>query len=325
MDGNLLYRRLTYAAAALALAVVVLGAYVRLSDAGLGCPDWPACYGHLTVGDAMAHMDQVDARYPGQPLQPGKAVKEMVHRYVAGTLGAVVLALVLLGWRQKRNQALLIMLTVLILFQSLLGMWTVTLKLQPLVVTGHLAGGMSVLALLWWLLLDARPVPRRETASHLRPYAVFGLLLLAVQSLLGGWTSSHYAGLACTGFPGCNGQWWPQVDYAAGFGRSWGIGEIDAAGLAAIQWIHRLGALVVMLYLGSLTWASREAAPKIALAVVLLLLLQIAIGIGNVVYGLPLSLAEAHNAGAALLLLAVVTLNYRFARASGAASMAEPS
>lgn len=312
---NTLYRRLTYVAAGLALMVVVLGAYVRLSSAGLGCPDWPECYGHLTVGAAEAHISQIDARYPDRPLQPAKADKEMVHRYAAGTLGLLVLALVLLGWR-RRAHGLPLMLSALIIFQALLGMWTVTLKLKPAVVTAHLIGGMSVLALLWWLLLDARAAPAIRsiaTARRLRPYAIAGLVLLGVQIFLGGWTSSHYAGLACTGFPGCNGHWWPHADYAAGFGTR----PIDGTGLIAIQWVHRLGALTVLLYLGALAIGGRRLIPYTSLAVGLLLLLQVAIGIGNVLAGLPLPLAAAHNAGAALLLLAVVTLNHRLAHAAG--------
>lgn len=310
-----LYRRLTYVAAALALVVVVLGAYVRLSAAGLGCPDWPECYGHLTVGAAEAHVNQIDARFPNRPLQPAKAIKEMVHRYAAGTLGLLVLALVLLGWR-RRSHGLPLVLSALIIFQALLGMWTVTLKLKPVIVTAHLIGGMSTLALLWWLLLDVRPVPAAASiaaARRLRPFAIIGLLLLAGQILLGGWTSSHYAGLVCTGFPGCNGHWWPHADYLAGFGTR----PLDGAGLVAIQWVHRLGALTVLLYLGAVAVGSRRVTPRIALAVGLLLLLQVAIGIGNVLTGLPLPLAAAHNAGAALLLLAVVTLNHRLAHSAG--------
>lgn len=310
-----IYRRLTYLAVALALVVVVLGAYVRLSDAGLGCPDWPACYGHLTVGGAEAHASQVDARYPNRPLEPAKAIKEMVHRYAAGTLGLLVLMLVVLGWWRKRHQTLLTILAGLILFQALLGMWTVTMKLDPLVVTGHLIGGMSVLAMLWWLLLDNRyrkllaagMSPSSTVTFRMRLFAGIGLVLLAAQIVLGGWTSTNYAGLACSGFPTCNGQWWPNADYGAAFGPH----AMDGAGLIAIQWVHRLGALVVLIYLGALVITVRRVAPRLALAVGILLLLQISLGIGNVLDGLPLPMADAHNAVAALLLLSVIALNHR--------------
>lgn len=321
-EMNTLYRRLVYSATALALVVVILGAYVRLSAAGLGCPDWPECYGHLTVGAAEAHISQIDSHFPLRPLQPAKAIKEMVHRYAAGTLGLLVLALALIGWRRRRH-GLPLILSALIIFQALLGMWTVTLKLNPVIVTAHLIGGMSVLALLWWLLLDIRPVPAVPATAtrHLRIYAIIGLVLLAAQILLGGWTSSHYAGLACTGFPACSGRWWPHADYSAGFG----IRPIDGAGLIAIQWAHRLGALTLLLYLGSLAICIRRVMPYTGLAVGLLLLLQVSIGIGNVLTGLPLPLAAAHNAGAALLLLAVVTLNHRLAYAAGATPQGELS
>jgi cytochrome c oxidase assembly protein subunit 15 len=190
-------------------------------------------------------------------------------------------------------------------------MWTVTLGLKPLVVTAHLVGGMSVLALLWLLWLEAQPEPRTAN-DGLRPFAVFGLVLLAAQIILGGWTSSHYAGLACTGFPACNGEWWPQADFAAGFGER----TLNSAGLIAIQWVHRLGAITVVLYLGWLAWRShRSSQPvrQIGTVIALLLSLQFTIGIANVLTRLPLPLATAHNAIAALLLLALVTLNQRLA------------
>jgi len=327
------YRRLTYLAVALALVVVVLGAYVRLSDAGLGCPDWPACYGHLTVGGAEAHASQIDARYPNQPLEPAKAIKEMVHRYAAGTLGLLVLMLVVLGWWGKRHQALLTILAGLILFQALLGMWTVTMKLKPLVVTGHLLGGMTVLGMLWWLLLDNRyrkllsagMSPSSTVTFGMRLFAGLGLVLLVGQIFLGGWTSTNYAGLACSGFPTCNGQWWPNADYADAFGTH----AMDGAGLVAIQWLHRLGALVVLIYLGALAITVRRVTPWLALAVGVLLLLQVSLGIGNVLYELPLPMADAHNAVAALLLLSVIALNHRLnyplTHATGGASTGELS
>jgi len=149
-----MYRRLSYLA--LALVVVVLGAYVPLADAGLGCPDWPGCYGHLTVASAQANATQVNALYPDQPLEAGKALKEMVHRYAAGTLGLLGLMLVVIGWWRKHHQMLLTLLGGLILFQAALGMWTITMQLKPLVVTAHLIGEMTVLAMLWRILLDNR-------------------------------------------------------------------------------------------------------------------------------------------------------------------------
>ena len=309
MGGLSLYRGVTGLAVVLALTVVVLGAYVRLSAAGLGCPDWPGCYGYLSAAQAEAHAGQIATRFPEQPLQADKAAKEMLHRYVAGTLGLLVLAVAVLAWRSGRGRTLPLLLVGLIVFQALLGMWTVTLLLKPLVVTAHLLGGMAVLALLWWLWLDSRAPPTGMRWMPLRPLAVIGLLLVAGQILLGGWTSAHYAGLACSGFPTCNGQWWPAGDYAAALGAK----PMDAAGLVAIQWLHRLGALVVVLIPGALALnCVRRGAVvgRIGWLLGLLLLLQVALGIGNVLTGLPLMLAAAHNAVAALLLLTLVSLNH---------------
>ncbi|WP_322520701.1 COX15/CtaA family protein [Guyparkeria halophila] len=317
-DGRT-YRRLTYLATILALVVVVLGAYVRLTDAGLGCPDWPGCYGHLTVSSAQANESQVNAMYPDQPLEAGKALNEMVHRYAAGTLGLLILMLVGIGWWYKRHRAILSTLAGLVVFQALLGMWTVTMLLKPLVVTAHLLGGMTVLSMLWWIWLDnrhrwlrqagAEPSPPSTVTSGMRWFAAVGLVLLIVQIFLGGWTSTNYAGLACSGFPTCNGQWWPDADYSNVFGLH-EVNDLHGAGLIAIQWLHRLGALAVFITLLALAIKASPIAPRLALAIGILLGAQIAIGVGNVLFGLPLPLADAHNAVAALLLLAVIALNH---------------
>ena len=317
-DGRV-YRRLTYLATILALVVVVLGAYVRLTDAGLGCPDWPGCYGHLTVSSAQANESQVNAMYPDQPLEAGKALNEMVHRYAAGTLGLLIMMLVGIGWWYKRHRALLSTLAALVVFQALLGMWTVTMLLKPLVVTAHLLGGMTVLSMLWWIWLDnrhrclrtagARPLPTSTVTPGLRWFAVIGLMLLIVQIFLGGWTSTNYAGLACSGFPACNGQWWPDADYGAVFGLH-EVHDLHGPGLIATQWLHRLGALAVFITLLALTIKASRVAPRLALAIGTLLGMQISLGIGNVLFGLPLAMADAHNAVAALLLLAVLALNH---------------
>lgn len=309
MGVTTFYRGLLGTAVALALVVVVFGAYVRLSDAGLSCPDWPGCYGQLTVSAALANPAHAAAHYPDTPLQPDKAHKEMVHRYIAAALGLLIVVIAFFAWRSGRAVRLPLLLLVLVLVQALLGMWTVTLGLKPLVVTAHLIGGMSVLALLWWLWLDTGPYPE-SGGEALRPYALFGLVLLVTQIVLGGWTSSHYAGLACSGFPDCNGAWWPQADFAAAFGGQ----PLSGAGLIAIHWSHRLGAVAVVLYLGWLAWRgfhSTRRVRRMAAAIVLLLLLQFALGIANVLTSLPLPLAAAHNAVAALLVLAVVTLIQR--------------
>jgi cytochrome c oxidase assembly protein subunit 15 len=314
-----IYRRLTYLATILALVVVVLGAYVRLTDAGLGCPDWPGCYGHLTVGAAQANQAQVNAMYPAQPLEADKALNEMVHRYAAGTLGLLVLMLAGIGWWYKRHRAVLSTLVGLVVFQALLGMWTVTMLLKPLVVTAHLLGGMTVLSMLWWIWLDNRqrrlreagasPLPLSTVPIGLRVFAVIGLVLLIVQIFLGGWTSTNYAGLACSGFPTCNGQWWPNADYGSVFGLH-EVNDLHGPGMIAIQWLHRLGALLVFVTLVALVATVSPVAPRLALVISVLLMLQVGLGIGNVLFGLPLAMADAHNAVAALLLLSMIALIY---------------
>lgn len=324
-----LFHRLTLLASLLALGVVVLGAYVRLSHAGLGCPDWPTCYGHLTVPQAERHIGQINEAYPNRPLQAPKAWKEMIHRYFAGTLGLLVLALaaVALVRRKQPGQAvaLPLFLLVLIVFQALLGMWTVTLLLTPLVVMGHLLGGLTTLALLWWLALRTGDyfTPAAAPASDgLRGWALLGLVILVCQIALGGWTSANYAALACgPDFPTCLGQWWPPMHFAAGFtlvhtpGIDYQGGVLSNSARAAIQMTHRIGALITFLYLGGLalkvTRSTRPPAQRaVGLILGLLLIVQVLLGIGNVVLGLPMAVAVAHNGVAALLLLAVVTLNH---------------
>ncbi|MGO8738514.1 COX15/CtaA family protein [Rhodoblastus sp.] len=292
------HRGLLIFTAVLAFCVVAIGAWVRLNAAGLGCPDWPACYGHLSAGGAAGDAARIDALYPSQPVIPAKAALEMLHRYLAGTLGLVVAASAFfVWWRGRRTMAAILVL--LVVFQALLGMWTVTRRLAPLAVTGHLLGGMSLLALLWWLALDAGAAASRWPRHRLFPWAAAGLALLFAQIALGAWTSSHHAGLACLGFPACDGSWLPDLSF----------------GPVAIQWSHRLGALTLLIVLGGLALMSKGAS-RAALAVGLLLLLQIALGAANVLSGLTPEISVAHTAGAALLLLALVTLVHRLNGAS---------
>ncbi|MCP5425191.1 MAG: COX15/CtaA family protein [Gammaproteobacteria bacterium] len=322
-----LFRRISLLAALLALGVVVLGAYVRLSDAGLGCPDWPGCYGHLVgVPESDQHVDQANAAYPDRPVEAPKAWKEMIHRYFAGTLGLLVLSLAIIAWRHRNESGqpvvLPLLLVGLIVFQALLGMWTVTLLLKPVIVMAHLLGGLTTLALLWWLVLRQGFLPTAdEDADWLRPWALLALILVVAQIALGGWTSANYAALACPDFPTCQTAWWPPMDFKEAFilwrglGISYEGGVLDNDARVAIHVMHRIGALVVFLYLGWLVWrvismARDRVLRGVGFVVGVLLLTQISLGIANVVLTLPLPVAVAHNAGAALLLLAVVTLNH---------------
>lgn len=312
-------RRLAGVAALLALLVIGLGAWVRLSDAGLGCPDWPGCYGHwLGVPATAQEHAAAAARFPERPPETAKAWKEMVHRYAAGGLGVLVLALFVGAWRRQRRpppaeSALL----ALVALQAALGMWTVTLLLKPVVVTAHLLGGMLTWSLLVSLALAPAPRVARGALRHLGTLAIVAIML---QIALGGWVSSNYAGLACPALPTCPGSdgtpaWWPAADWQHGFQFTRELGEtaagapLPAAALIAIHWAHRLGALAVLLAVGAFAaalLANRRTRPSGALLLGLLVL-QIALGIANVRWQLPLPVAVAHTLGAALLLAAALT------------------
>lgn len=322
------YTRLAFLAAALAFVVVVLGAYTRISDAGLGCPDWPACYGHITVPDTHAAIAKVDQQYPDRPVQPAKAWKEMIHRYFAGTLGLAILALAIIACVRRRREAaqpigLPLALVALVIFQAALGMWTVTLLLRPTIVMGHLLGGMTILSLLWLLALRSAGVLKLGDtweADWPRWLALAGLVVLACQIALGGWTSSNYAAYACPDFPTCQGQWWPQMDFKDAFvlwhqaGIDFQGGILSNSARAAIHVTHRLGAAATFIVLGATSLGFMLAAPSRVLKALgalvgLFLLAQIGLGISLVEFGFPVSIAAAHNGNAALLLLSAVTLN----------------
>jgi cytochrome c oxidase assembly protein subunit 15 len=317
-----MFHRLALIATALAFCVVVLGAYVRLTNAGLGCPDWPGCYGQIVV---PAAGDVAAERFPDRPLERGKAWREMTHRYAAATLGLLVLALAIVAVRRRREPhqplVLPLFLVALIAAQAWLGRLTVTLLLQPLVVMGHLLGGLTTLALLAWIALETRGSRAAPEDARLKWLAACGLVVLAAQIALGGWTSSHYAGLACPDFPTCLGRWWPDADFREGF-EPWRAqvadftgGTLEHPARVAIHLTHRIGALVTTIVLGTTVIAviirSRQSAPRrAAVAVALALIAQITLGISLVRLGLPLHAAVAHNAVAAVLLLGVVTMNH---------------
>jgi heme a synthase len=302
------FRRFALVGALLAACVVVLGAWVRLTDAGLGCPDWPGCYGHV---------------FPQTTHHFAEAVHEMVHRYFASTLGMIIASLLVWAWVDRRNPRQPV-LPVAILFllvcgQGALGMKTVTLLLQPLIVTAHLLGGLSTLALLWWLSMQPAPRQLTEKELGLRKFAVAGLIVLALQIALGGWTSSNYAAVACPDLPTCQNSWWPPMDYRGAFvlWRGLGIdyegGVLSNPARIAIHFTHRLGAIVAgsfLIGLGILIMARARWRRLRTLGAVLVLavLIQVSIGVSTVHWGVPLALATLHNAGAAFLVIVVVTL-----------------
>lgn len=320
--------RLALFAAFLALLVIVLGAYVRLSDAGLGCPDWPGCYGQLTWPAEPHEISQADEAFPERPVESDKAWKEMVHRYLAGALVLLVAWLNVLAWRRSdRDRGVRLIagaLFLLILFQAALGMWTVTLKLLPLVVMAHLLGGLATFSLLLWLAWrsgDPRPDAETRALTALRVPILAGLLILVAQLGLGGWTSANYAALACPDFPTCQGELWPDADYADGFVMWRGIGVdyeggvLDLRSRVAIHFAHRIGALVAFVFIGllALRLIARPVTRQDGLTLGALLVAQIVFGIQNVVLQLPLLNAVVHNATGALLLAMMLWLTYRSA------------
>ena len=294
------YRGLVVAALALAFVVVVVGAYVRLSDAGLGCPDWPMCYGRALPGD-IADRDAL-----------AKAWKEMGHRYLAGALGILILLIALISWTKGRCAGLATSILVLVVFQATLGMWTVTMLLKPAIVTAHLIGGMAILALLAWLVLSLGKHERGRGSVS----AALALAVVFVQIVLGGWVSANYAALACPDLPGCLGQALPPMNFADAFHVVRELGHtsegelLPREALTAIHWTHRMFAFVVVAVVGWAALSSFRKLPLLSLAAGCLLVVQFSLGIANVLAGLPLWLAAAHNAGAALLLLSLVVLNF---------------
>ena len=297
-------RRLALATLLVAFCVIVLGAYVRLSDAGLGCPDWPLCYGQPVPGDHLGG----DAR--------GRAWKEMAHRYLAGALGLLIVALLVLAWRRRQRVALAAALVVLVVFQATLGMWTVTLLLRPAIVTAHLLGGMTTLALLMWLFLSLGSHAAAPEMRRLRLPAAAALAAVAGQIALGGWVSANYAALACPDLPFCVGAAVPPTDFRAALqifrelGQTAAGERLPAAALTAIHWTHRVFSLVVAAAVGYACLKAFFSVKPLAIGIALLLALQFSLGVANVALGLPLPLAAAHNAGAALLLASLVVLNF---------------
>lgn len=295
--------------------VILVGVWTRLVDAGLGCPDWPGCYGRLVVPDAERAM----AHSPDAPLEAFKAWVEMIHRYVASALGLLVIALLVAGAGLRKQQGypwgVSLALLVVILLQGAFGAFTVTLKLWPQVVTMHLLGGLAVLLLFLWLHLrlrrfaagDAGEQPRRR----LTPLWGLATLLLLLQLALGGWVSSNYAGIACQGFPTCNSQWWPEMDWSEGFhltqtvGPNYLHGQLHADARVAIHQGHRIGALLLGLALLALAvrhWQEARLRPWLG-GLVLIYAMQLGLGIANVLMWLPLWLALLHTAGAVALVL----------------------
>jgi cytochrome c oxidase assembly protein subunit 15 len=319
------FRALVTATLALTFVLVVLGAYVRLSDAGLGCPDWPGCYGDLSPHHAADQIRAAEAAMPSGPVSMAKAWKEMVHRYLAMVVGSLVAGILVAAWRRHREPeagaGLATGLAALVIFQALLGAWTVTMLLKPAIVTSHLLGGLAVLGLLAWLRLKQGGGPGDGIipGAGLRRLSAAAFAILLAQVTLGGWTSTNYAALACTDFPLCRGAWVPEMNLRDAFhvirelGMSAEGALLPMEALVGIHWMHRVGAVVATVALGWLAHALAKApgGRTLGRGLATLLALQVVLGIANVLASLPLAVAVAHNAGAALLVAWLVTINYR--------------
>lgn len=333
------YRKLVWITAFLTLDLIMFGSFTRLTDSGLGCPDWPGCYGHSNPHAAMEPIAAAQTAMPSGPVTHVKAWIEMIHRYFAMGVGVLIIALMVLAWIKRRElrqspwYATGVLLLVCV--QGAFGAFTVTMKLQPIIVVTHLMLAMCLLASLIWLgSRNEAPHPVAPAAAGLRWPGVIALGLLVIQIFLGGWVSTNYAVLACTDFPLCNGQLIPEMDFRHGFtlwrqlGMTADGNYIPHSALVAIHWVHRGFAFVVLGYLAWFALRARrlEGLGRHATWLLAVLALQLATGLSNIVFDWPLVAAVAHNGGAALLLILLLRLNYNIGlatRTAGAA--AQPS
>jgi len=318
------YRKLVFLTWFLTLDLIMFGAFVRLTDSGLGCPDWPGCYGKLSPLGAAHDIRQAYEAMPFGAVSLPKAWIEMIHRYAGSLLGLLIIGIVFMAVRHRKllghKPALAIVALFAVCLQGAFGAWTVTLQLMPIIVTSHLLGGMGLLALMTWLAArEKNHVAVEPSARRWRPWAALGLMVLFVQIALGGWVSTNYAALACMDFPTCHGQWLPQMDVSSGFSLIRGLGELPSGetisqhALTAIHWVHRSFALFVFLFLGFIGWKLRAYAGLRSPAHLLLALLlaQLLTGLTTIFFQWPLLIAVLHNGGAAGLVLACVTLLVR--------------
>ncbi len=323
------FRNIVLGAMILAFVVIVLGAYVRLSDAGLGCPDWPGCYGHIIgIPDTDSEVAHANDNFE-RAVEIGKAWKEMIHRYFAGTLGILIFVIAFYLFRKDdngdRHVTAGVILAAVLVFQAALGMWTVTLQLKPLVVMAHLLGGFTLFNLLAWQWLRTSTLQPDIIASVARPLFALSVVVIAIlagQIALGGWVSSNYAALACVDFPKCQQSWWPNMDFSdafvlwRGLGVDYEFGVLDHPARVAIHYVHRIGALVttlaILFYVTRLFKFSDSGQHlrTVAYMVFFLLLIQLGLGISNIVFKLPLAVAVMHNGVALLLLFSLVTSAY---------------
>lgn len=328
---NQTFFRVSLSATTLALFVVVLGAYVRLSDAGLGCPDWPGCYGQILAPSAESSIHIANQAFPDTPVETPKAWKEMIHRYFASTLGLLILAMAFIAFKHRKTSKqqvkLSLFLVLLVCFQGALGMWTVTMLLKPFIVTLHLLGGMLTLALLFWATLTAYQNTKPRSNKHIlappsiKKWALLALIVVYIQIALGGWTSTNYVALYCTDLPTCQGQWLPPTNFEEGFtlwhkdhtdDKNYEGGVLSLEAGTAVHITHRLGAVITLLVVGGfalkLFSLGIGIARRYGVLLGLVLGTQISLGLLNIILVLPIPIAVAHNGVAALLLLTLIAI-----------------
>jgi Uncharacterized protein required for cytochrome oxidase assembly len=323
------YRKIVFLTWFLTLDLIMFGAFVRLTDSGLGCPDWPGCYGQLSPLGAAGHIREAFDAMPHGPVSFSKAWIEMIHRYVGAFLGILIIAISWMAWRHRKvlghTPVLAIATLIAVCLQGAFGAWTVTMKLMPLIVTAHLLGGMILLAMMTWLAArEKQHAPLLPQEFRWRPWALIGLALLFIQIALGGWVSTNYAALACMDFPTCHGSWVPPMDLSSGFSLLRALGELPSGevisqdALTGIHWIHRNFAFVVFLWMGSLALSLRRSAGLggPARLILFLLLAQLFTGLTTIFFEWPLAVAVLHNGGAAGLVLATITLCARLYQVS---------
>ncbi|OGS96057.1 MAG: cytochrome C oxidase subunit I [Gallionellales bacterium RIFCSPLOWO2_02_FULL_57_47] len=332
------YRKLVWVTLFLTFDLIMFGAFTRLTDSGLGCPDWPGCYGQANPLQAHADISAAETAMPTGPVTVMKAWIEMIHRYFAMGIGVLIVAMMVIAWRKwlqssrkekKFSPVFPTLLFAFVCLQGAFGAWTVTMKLQPIIVTIHLLLGIALLALLAWFgSRQSDHPPVSQLAAVLRIPAALAAVLLMIQIALGGWVSSNYAALACTDFPLCHGALLPQMDFANGFTlwRDLGMtakGEyLPFPALTAIHWMHRVYAFVVVLLVARVALAALkiEGLLKTARWLLIMIVLQFTTGVLTVYLDFPLALAVIHNGGAALLVLLLVSFNYRIRSAPETAS-----
>ena len=329
-------QRLVLTSILLAVVVIGLGAYTRLTHAGLGCPDWPTCYGLINVPETSTQIAAAEKAFPERPVEPAKAWNEMIHRYFAGSLGLLIAAIAIFSLKLRLSKearvkypvVLPFLILCVVTFQAALGMWTVTLKLMPIVVMGHLLGGFTTLCLLFLLHLRIKSQSLNAQGATLvngqlkkySSFALMGIVILTAQIALGGWTSSNYAAMSCVELPMCQGDWFSSLNFEESFTlippnqESYEFGHFSHNERVTIHVTHRFGAIITAIFL---TWlaimvfikARTHAIKSAALVLISLLTLQVGLGISNIWFSLPLNVAVAHNLVAAFLMLSLIGLS----------------